>query len=277
MTIASNNTPDQWHEVLPELQPDGHKYHRGHALVVGSPLEGSGATKLTASAALRVGAGLVTVTCDATALPVYAACFTSIIVKTVNSIPALCEVIDTRSINTVEIGGGNGVIPFTRERVLALAARDNLNLVIDADAISVFQDNVKDLLDGIHERCVLTPHEAEFSRLFPAISGSREHRAKQAAQRCGAVIVLKGRHTVIASPDGEVCVNENAPPTLATAGSGDVLAGIITGLLAQGMPPYQAASAGVYIHGACANRLGHGLISSDLPGEIGAVMTELHK
>lgn len=265
------NQPEIWKSCWPVLQPDGHKYHRGHVLVNGSPLEGSGASKLAAEAALRSGAGLVTVACDTAALPAYAAAFKSIMVKQVENMAEIAALIQRKRINAVVIGCGNGVSETTRQRVTSLLANDALKLVLDADALTVFASDAEELFAMLHEGCVLTPHEGEFARLFPQLSGEREARAREAAKLSGAVVVLKVAQTVIASPDGRVAINDNAPPTLATAGSGDVLAGMIAGLLAQGMPAYEAACAGVYLHGECANTIGHRFIAEDLLVQIGRV------
>ncbi len=269
------NSPDHWRDKLPELKADGHKYDRGHVLVNGSPLEGSGATKLVATAALRSGAGLVTVSCDATALPVYATCLTSVMVRKVEDLQAMEALIAARHMNAAVIGCGNGVSEQTRQRTLSLVKHPRLATVIDADAITAFEEDPALLCDPLHDRVVLTPHEGEFPRLFPDITGERETRAVEAAARSGAIVVLKGQHTLIAAPDGRLVSNQNAPPYLATAGSGDVLAGMVAGLLAQHMPPFEASCAAVYLHGACANRLGFGLIAELLPGQIGRVMDEL--
>lgn len=269
------NKPVLWRRHWPRLPVEGHKYDRGHVLVSGSPLEGSGATKLVAGAALRGGAGLVTVGCDEASLPVYAASFREVMVRRLASADAMIRYIAQRRVNSVAIGSGNGVTEETRRRVLSLTEQDGLALVLDADALSVFADAPPILHKALHGRCVLTPHEGEFARIFPDCEGSRESRAAQAARLSGAVIVLKGPKTVIASPDGQVCCNDPAPPTLSTGGSGDVLAGLIVGLLARGMPPFEAACAGVYLHTQAARQVGVGLIAGDLIDQLPAVLAQL--
>jgi NAD(P)H-hydrate epimerase len=171
------------------------------------------------------------------------------------------------------IGPGAGVNAGTRERALAMLATRRA-VLLDADAISVFAQNLGILAQAINGPCVLTPHEGEFARVFH-VTGDKPTRARAAARASGAVIVLKGADTVIAAPDGRAIINANAPATLATAGSGDVLAGIILGLLAQGMDPFMAAAAGVWLHGAAAADFGPGLMAEDLPDLLPGVLRRL--
>jgi NAD(P)H-hydrate epimerase len=181
--------------------------------------------------------------------------------------------LDDRRFSGLLIGPGSGVNEETRTRVLAML-RSARPTVLDADAISVFQDDPPSLDRAIIGPCILTPHEGEFSRLFDP-SGDKLFRTRAAARRCGAVIVLKGSDTVIVAPDGRAIINTNAPPTLATAGAGDVLSGILLGLLAQGMEPFLAAAAAVWLHGAAATEFGPGLIAEDLADLLPCILRRL--
>lgn len=248
-------------------------------LVHGSPMAGSGATKLVAEAALRTGAGLVTVASDATTLPVYAASFKAVMVKQANSTAQTLRLIAERKINAAVIGCGNGTTKRTKKHVLALLALPHFPLLLDADALNVFHQHTALLFPRLHPHCVLTPHAGEFARLFPNISlaqQSREAAANKAAKQAGAVVVLKGKHTIIADPAGQILVHDSAPPSLATAGTGDVLSGMIGSFLAQGMPPFYAAAAGVYLHSACANILDKYFIADDLLTVISQGLAQLY-
>lgn len=247
------NNPELWRDVLPRRSGDVHKYDFGHALIYGAPSL-TGATRLAASACARVGAGLTTVLASKKVADVYRA-----------SLPAHIMVREDLGWNDDRVTaklygpGGLSVKPdFT----------SSIPTVLDADALSEFPDRLS-------ENFVLTPHEGEFARAFPNIKGARIARAKEAAISIGAVIVLKGSETIIAHPDGRCVVNKHASPVLATAGSGDVLAGMITGLLAQGMPPFEAACAAVWMHGDAALRFGEGLVASDIPEIIPEVLQNL--
>jgi NAD(P)H-hydrate epimerase len=266
------NDPALWQTSMLRPAPADHKYSRGHALVVGGDGAHSGAARLAARAALRVGAGLVTVHAPEAAVPVYAAQLTAVMVGTLERIGEALA--DDRK-NALLIGPGCGVSRATA--ALALRALDaGKRCVLDADALTAFADDPPRLFAALGEDAVLTPHEGEYRRLF-AHHGDKLTRARAAAAESGAVVVLKGADSVIAAPDGRAVINGNAPATLATAGSGDVLAGLILGLLAQGMPSFEAAAAGVWLHGAAAAAFGPGLIAEDLtealPGVLGALMT----
>lgn len=266
------NHPDLWCSVYPWPQAGSHKYRRGHALVVSGDTM-LGAPRLASLAAARVGAGLVTLAAPPAVWPIQATALTSVMVHALPEGGELDEVLaDTRR-NALLIGPGIGVSERTRTQVLALLATRRA-AVLDADALSAFESAPHRLLDVVHAQCVLTPHEGEFARLFTC-SGSKLERAREAARLTGAVLVLKGADTVIAHPDGRAVINSNAPPELATGGSGDVLAGLILGLLAQGLEPFDAACAAVYLHGLAAQQVGPGLIAEDLPGVVPAALRTL--
>ena len=254
-----------WREQL--RQPDwrSHKYRRGHVVVVGGPPQRAGAARLAAHAALRTGAGLVTLAVSSDALVAYIGDPKALMVAPAAEPDGLQALIADTKVRAAVLGPGNGVGPATRRRVV-VAAEAGLRLVLDADALTSFADDVDSLraLCATAEAVVLTPHDGEFRRLFPDIQGDRLTRARAAAERTGAVVVSKGADTVVAGRDGQAVINANSPASLATAGSGDVLAGIIGGLLATGMEPFTAAAAGVWLHGEAASAHGTGLIADDL-------------
>jgi ADP-dependent NAD(P)H-hydrate dehydratase / NAD(P)H-hydrate epimerase len=267
------NDPCLWLAELPHSQAEGNKYTRGHALISGGyPMTGS--ARMAARAAARAGAGLTTIAVSALALPVYAAALTSIMVQPL-AVPEDFEcLLDDRHYKAFLIGPGAGTGEETRARVLAMLKTGRAT-VLDADALTSFADDPPTLDQAITGPCVLTPHDGEFQRLFDP-SGDKLTRTRVAARRCGAIIILKGSDTVITAPDGRSVINSNAPPTLATAGSGDVLSGIVLGLLAQGMEPFLAASAAVWLHGAAAAEFGPGLIAEDLPDLLPGVFRRLY-
>lgn len=270
------NGPEVWGGTFPGLSADTHKYSRGHLTVVGGGMAHSGAGRLAAYAGLRVGAGLVTTAVPPGAVPAYAAQQTAVMIAPAVDAEALNEFLQDARRNAVVIGPGGGVNDATKEKALvALALKKRA--VLDADALTIFAEAPQELFEAIETDTVLTPHQGEFARLFPDLLdvSSKLEAARAAAARSGAVIVFKGPDTVIAAPDGRAAINENAPATLATAGSGDVLAGLIGGLLAQDMPVFEAACAGVWIHGAAAARFGRGLIAEDLPALIPEVLNDL--
>ena len=252
--------------------PLAHKYQRGHCLVVSGGWQHTGASRLAALAATRSGAGLVTIAAPDESGGIHACHLTSVMVRT-DSVGALLT--DTRK-NAVVIGPGLG-LSEDAVRQVATVLSSGRHAVLDADALTILgqQPGLK-----VHARCVLTPHDGEFARVFPDLAEAMPVRGKlavvrEAAARCGAVVLLKGADTVIADPNGHAAIDSLSPPTLATAGSGDVLAGLIGGLLARGAEPFEAACAGVYLHGAAARALGPGLIAEDLPGAVPGVLAGL--
>ena len=266
------NDPALWHQALPRLEPAGNKYRRGHALLCGGyPM--TGAARLAARAAARSGAGLTSIAVPEAALPIYAAALTSIMVHPIARADDFAHLLEDSRYTALLIGPGAGVSEKTRACALAMLATRRA-VLLDADAISVFADRPASLADAIQGPCVLTPHEGEFARVFD-YSGDKLTRARAASRTSGAVVVLKGRDTVIAASDGRAIVNTNAPPTLATAGSGDVLGGIILGLLAQGMEAFLAAAAGVWLHGAAAADFGPGLLAEDIADRLPGVLRQL--
>ncbi|MFT4079050.1 NAD(P)H-hydrate dehydratase [Rhodomicrobium lacus] len=275
------NDPDFWLRYYPRLRLDGHKYDRGHAVVVSGPMESTGAARLAARAALRSGAGLVTVATSKAAFYINAAQLTAIMVAPFDGAAGLLDYLSDPRIRSTLIGPGAGRDPEVRDLVLSVLASDAV-AVLDAEGITAFEDSPVELFNTIKARpvpTIMTPHEGEFRRVFPELEGevSKLERARRAAELSGAVIILKGADTVVAAPDGLAAISENAPPWLATAGSGDVLAGLVTGLLAQGMAAFDAASAAVWIHGELATTYGPGLIAEDLTEVTPAVLQRLDK
>ncbi len=267
------NGPELWRADFPWPTLEGHKYSRGHAVVAGGA-EMTGAARLAARAAMRAGAGLVTVAAPPAAHAIYATALEHVIVREVAGEAAFADLIADPRKNAVLVGPGAGVGEGTRAAALAALGAGKAT-VLDADAMTAFQDDRATLFAALAGApAVLTPHEGEFRRLFDA-AGDKLSRARAAAAQCGSVVLLKGADTVIAAPDGRATINRNAPPTLATAGTGDVLAGLILGLLAQGMVPFEAAAAACWLHGDAAERLGPGLVSADLPDALPSVLRAL--
>jgi NAD(P)H-hydrate epimerase len=262
------NDPALWD--VPRPSADSHKHKRGHAVVFGGP--DTGAARLAAQAARRIGAGLLTLAVPAKSAAIYAADDPGAFVAAGDAPDAVEAILADRRRNALLIGPGFGVGPATCHLVLKLLTTARA-VVLDADALTSFAGDPAMLREALRARSaptVLTPHEAEFNRLFPG-GGSKLARTRLAASATGATVLFKGADTVIAAPDGRAAINTNAPPWLATAGSGDVLAGTILGLLTQGMAGWTAASAGVWLHGAAAARLGQGLIAEDLPEAISEI------
>jgi NAD(P)H-hydrate epimerase len=275
------NGPDLWVRDFPRLTGASHKYTRGHALVLSGPATKTGAARLAARGALRVGAGLVTVASPPAALAENAAHLTAIMLRPCESADDLDDLLTDERLNVVLAGPGLGTGEPTRERV-AVAAAAGRGLVLDADALTSFAGQARllaaHLADG-DARAVLTPHAGEFARLFDgtAAAGGADKvaRTRAAAELTGAVVVLKGADTVVAAPDGRAAINDHGSPYLGTAGSGDVLGGLIAGLMAQGMDPFEAAAAGVWLHGDAGLRHGPGLIAEDIPELMPAVLRDL--
>jgi len=274
-TQLHENSPALWQ--FPWPKPEGHKYSRGHCVVVSGPAHATGAARLAARAALRVGAGLVSVASPPDAVAVNAAHLTAIMIKPFEGAAGLAGLLTDKRQNAVVLGPGLSVGPQTRGLVAA-ALKSGAAAVLDADAITSFQDGPESLFTLLDDKCVLTPHEGEFERLFPGLldqSASRLEAARAASARALCVVLLKGADTIIAAPSGKAAINANGPPSLATAGAGDVLAGLIAGLLAQGMTAFDAACAGAWLHGEAARHFGPGLIAEDLPEMLPAVLTAL--
>lgn len=252
-----------------------HKYERGHAAIVSGPRLRTGAARLAALAALRSGAGLVTVLSPLDASAENAAHLTAIMLREAESAAAIAEILSDRRFTAALIGPASGVGPATKDRVLTIL-KSGAGAILDADALTSFEGDADALFAALRTDDILTPHEGEFARLFAgAIETARLPAARAAAARAGAVVVLKGADTVIAAPDGRVIINANAPFDLATAGAGDVLAGLIAGLRAQGLPGFEAAAAGVWLHGAAGQVAGPGLIAEDLPNALPQVLRTL--
>ncbi|HIJ42872.1 MAG: NAD(P)H-hydrate dehydratase [Rhodospirillales bacterium] len=266
------NDPSWWRRRYPRPKAEGNKYSRGHLVVMGGA-EMTGAARLAAGAARRAGAGLVTIAAPSEAFAIYAAGDPGTLVKPIADDAGFEDFLSDPRRNAVLAGPGAGTGEQTRRRVLA-ALQAEKTCLLDADALTVFQDAPRHLFDAIHSPCLLTPHEGEFRRLF-AGGGGKLARARAAARQSGAVILLKGADTVIAAADERAVIDATAPPDLATAGTGDVLAGIAAGLMAQGMNVFDAACAAVWLHGKAAAAVGPGLIAEDLPKALPRIIAEL--
>ncbi len=273
LKVLKNNST-LWLHLLPKVSHASNKYTRGYTLIVGGyPI--TGAARLSAYSAARIGSGLTSLLVPEIAFSIYASSLTSIMVRPFDNLNTFKKLIQDSRISCFLIGPGAGASDETRRQSIALF-KTGKPVVVDADAISGFEGDLVLLKKHINPHCVLTPHEGEFKRLFN-LSDNRVLSARNAAKECGAVVVLKGSDSVIAGPDGRVIVNYNAPPSLATAGSGDVLAGIIAGLIAQGMSSFFAAAAATWMHAQAAELFGAGLIAEDLPMCLGPVLKTLTK
>jgi len=277
------NAPMLWRGAFPLPAVDGHKYSRGHVLVLSGGLASTGAARLAARGALRAGAGLVTIASPREALPAHAAANLAIMVRPVDNLVEWSGLLDDRRINALVLGPGGGVGQAMQEKVMAALARPGL-VLLDADALTSFVEEPENLFTALANRdsgnTILTPHEGEFARFFnkkggfPSVKQKLE-AGRKASHETTVTLVLKGADCVVAAADGRAAIAENAPPWLATAGSGDVLAGMIAGLGAQGMPAFEAACAAVWLHGEAASEFGPGLISEDLPEILPKILRRL--
>lgn len=271
--MDGDKNPHDWRAAMPWPGPDTHKHARGRLGVVSGRAGQTGAARLAARGGLRIGAGVVSLLCPIEAVAVLAPAVEAVMLKPFADPEVLAELVE--GMDAVVVGPAAGINDTTVANIHALAGT-GAALVIDADGLMVFEGWPADLFALLDRDDVLTPHEGEFKRLFPGLlEKGRLQAARDAAAMAGAVVVLKGRETVIAAPDGRIEVNGNGSPWLATAGTGDVLAGMIGGLLAQRMDSFDAACAAVWIHAEAAAGFGPGLIAEDLPDRLPAVLARL--
>ena len=283
MTLYTLNAANLPLDSLNKTQ--GHKFDHGHAFVLSGGVGKTGAARLSARAALRIGAGLVTIGAPPAALCEVAAQISALMVRSIKTPEDMHSALSDKRITALCLGPGFGVAP-AQAALIECVLRARRPTVVDADAITLLAADPR-LRKLLHSGCVLTPHGGEFARLFPdrrfdADGAALDQRAAatiKAAQELGCVVVAKGENTLIANPNGEVCLHQavdaRAAPWLATAGSGDVLAGFITGLLARGLTPFEAAQTAVWIHVECAIDFGPGLIAEDLPDTLPRVLRRL--
>ena len=279
-TVISNfdckvfhNKPKSWGIDFPCPSPTNNKFDRGHLAIFGGE-EMTGAARLAARGAIRAGAGLVTIASPKKAVPIYATDWPEFIIKEISNFTNLNIYVKTKKVSALVVGPGLGISSRAR-RLIINCIRVGLPIVLDADAISNYADEPKKLFnETLRGNALLTPHEGEFRRIFN-LKGGKLSRAIEAARLSGAIVLLKGAKTVIAAPDGRAAINNNAPPWLATAGSGDVLAGMIGAIIAQGVPSFESACMATWLHGAAANQIGPGLIASDLPSCLRAEIAKL--
>ena len=273
---AFENSPMLWAPVMPRPGQAAYKHQRGHLKVISGPASATGAARLAATAGLRVGAGLVTVLSPPGAVATNASHLTAVMLQAINGSDDLESAVATAQV--IVIGPAAGITPATRANV-ELLLKSEARVLLDADALTVFDSAPKSLFKRLRPDDIMTPHVGEFRRLFGDIGESEVNKietARRAAREAGCVVLLKGADTVIAAPDGRVIVNTHATPWLATAGSGDVLAGLIAGLMAQGMPTFEAAAMATWLHGEAGRRVGAGLVSEDLERQIPAILGALH-
>lgn len=276
VTALKENGPGLWLAHFPWPSARSHKHARGRMIVVSGNAWSTGAARLSARAGLRVGAGLVTVLSPPDALAINAAHLEAIMLRPFETEAELEAA--AKDVDVAVIGPAAGVDEATVSNLFALSGT-GAALVVDADALTVFRHDTSELFSVLDRDDVLTPHPGEFERIFPGLlrdSPERATAAREAAKRAGAIVLLKGFDTVIAAPDGRCVINANGSVWLATAGSGDVLAGLVAGLIAQGMESFDAACAAVWIHAEAATLFGPGLIAEDLPGLVPQVLRKLH-
>ena len=278
--MIKKNSPELWVDEYPFPKAIDHKYSRGMVLINVGPIHQTGAARLAGRSAMRVGAGAVKLVCDINAAAVLEPQISVELISVIKNKNDFQSLLKDKKISSVLVGPGNGISDETKARtLLALAFVDNV--VIDADAITSFESNPKELFIDTYHHTILTPHEGEFFRLFGEKINRIEDkvlRTLEAAKLAGSIIVLKGSDTIIASPKGEVVINSSEAPYLATAGSGDVLAGIISSLVGKNkMTAFNAACAGTWIHSQLGELLGPGLIADDLIDNIPLVIKKLYK
>jgi ADP-dependent NAD(P)H-hydrate dehydratase / NAD(P)H-hydrate epimerase len=267
------NTPRLWRRLFPFPDAKSHKYSRGTALIRGGD-QMTGAARLAARAAQRAGAGLVVLASPQSALSLYAEALESVIVRPCDTLDVWKEFVSDAKHPALLIGPGLKPDEKVREEVLT-ALKAKRPCVLDAGALMAFSNHSELLFEHLHEECVLTPHEGEFEKLFGASESERIEKITKASQKTRCTVLLKGSETLIANSKGDIIINRNAPPWLATAGSGDVLAGIILGLVAQKMPVFLATAAAAWIHGRCGEKHGIGLIAEDIINILPLVLQEL--
>jgi len=276
---AVENRPGHWYQVLPVARAGDHKHARGRLAVFTGGASSTGAARLAARAGLRAGAGLVTLASPPSALLVNAAASTAVMVRRWAEPADSASLLGELRADAAVMGPAMGVGEGTREAVLSALSHPGM-LVLDADALTSFEAAPQDLFAALRPGDVLTPHRGEFRRLFPDLSesfGNRIEQARAASERAGCTVLLKGPDTVIAAPGRTPVVNRHASPALATAGSGDVLAGLIGGIAAQGVDGFDAACAAAWLHGDAALHLGAGLIAEDLIEALPARLQALHR
>lgn len=270
------NSSSLWLNHFPWPKQETHKYLRGHCLILGGKKQ-TGATKLAAKGALRSGSGVVTLACTQDVMSEYANYLPSLLVEKILDTSNFKDLLLEKKVDSVLLGPAAGVNLQLRERVL-LTLGFKKPCVLDADALSVFENKPDLLFDAIASPCILTPHLGEFQKLFPDLKEGTIENVQKAALRSNAIVILKGHKTIIASPEtNKVAINNNGLPFLATAGSGDVLAGIIASLLSQKLTAWLASLIGVWVHAECSNEFGPGLISDDIPDLIPKVLQKLYK
>ena len=269
-----HNVPGVWLARWPWPRVDAHKHGRGHLVVAGGGIGESGAARLVAQAGLRAGAGLVTCAMPQSALLAYALHQTAVMNRPISGPEDFASLAGEPRVTALVLGPGQGIDEATRDLTMRALATGK-PAVLDADALTVFRDDRETLLDALHGGCVLTPHEGEFARLFRRECG-RLGDVRRAAREAGCVVLLKGPDTVIADPGGRALINSNGVPFLATAGSGDVLAGLIGALLAQGVEPLDAAGMACWLHAETGRLIGPGLVAEDLPRHLATVLGSLH-